>query len=122
MFREFYRVPGNTASRFLCLQSYENNDNCNFKNGSDMKESITAKIRDEWCLRWVSTIRTKNALRVCIFTFFLLLILQIGAWRLPIDDSIELIDDSVEPLGAYDSIFCHPKDLVGRINIRKAMN
>ena len=115
MFREFHRVTLHRdfrACNHMKIRFF-NLDNCNFK--KDMKESITAKIRDEWCLRWVSTIRTKNALRICLVSFFLLLILQIGVWRLP-------IDDSVEPLGAYDSIFCHPKDLVGHINIRKAMN
>ena len=47
-------------------------------------------------------------------SFFLLLILKIGVWWLT-------IDDFVEPLGVYDSTFCHAKDLIGHMNIRKAM-
>ena len=48
-------------------------------------------------------------------TLILILFLKICTWWL-------MTDDFVEPLGAYDSTFCRPKEQVGHITVRKAMN
>ena len=48
-------------------------------------------------------------------TFIFILFLKICAWWL-------MTEDFAEPLGAYDSTFCHPKDLIGHITVRKATN
>lgn len=45
---------------------------------------------------------------------FLVFIIKITAWW-------RMEDDVIEPLGAYHSIFCHPRQLVGQMTIRKAI-
>ena len=45
----------------------------------------------------------------------LVFFIQICAWWF-------LEDDVIEPLGAYHQIFCHPRELVGHMTVRKAMN
>ena len=45
---------------------------------------------------------------------FLVFIIKITAWW-------RMEDDVIEPLGAYHSIFCHPRQLVGQMAIRKAI-
>ena len=44
----------------------------------------------------------------------LVLIIKIGVWWL-------MEDDVIEPLGAYHSIFCRPRQLIGHMTIRKAL-
>lgn len=60
------------------------------------------------CLRLVST--RKNVLRICMATLIFILFLKFCAWWFT-------TDDFVEPLGAYDSTFCRPKDLIGHITV-----